>query len=67
MLAIIAASVLAALSGQSYPRPPPTVVELCNDTPARVTWSVTRPTGRPPRTQRGCGSRLSPASAAKAV
>ncbi|MCR9130349.1 MAG: DUF1036 domain-containing protein [Alphaproteobacteria bacterium] len=53
MLAIIAASVLTALSGQSSARPLPTVVELCNDTPARVTWSVTRPTGRSGRTQRG--------------
>ena len=53
MSAILTATILAALNAQSHARPLPTVVELCNDTPARVTWSVTRPTGRAGRTQRG--------------
>jgi uncharacterized membrane protein len=53
MFTIVAATVLTALAGQSYSRPLPTVVELCNDTPARVTGGVARPTGRSGRAQRG--------------
>lgn len=53
MLATAAAVLTLAVAAQSHARPMPTVVELCNDTPARVTWSVTRPTGRTGRTQRG--------------
>lgn len=53
MITGLLVSLVASVSAQSYARPLPTGMDFCNETPASVTYSVTRPTGRTGRTQHG--------------